>query len=42
MFHPSVTNTTIEILSVCNTQTNGATLPESQLEQGGAMAPLKF
>ena len=31
-----------DILSVSNTYTNGANLPVSQLEQGGAMAPLKF
>ena len=28
--------------SDCDTYTNGATLPVSQLEQGGALAPLKF
>ena len=29
-------------LSVSNTYTNSATLPVSQLEQCGALAPLKF
>ena len=33
---------TKDILSVSNTYTNGATLPVSQLEQSGALAPLKF
>ena len=33
---------TKDILSVSNTSTNGATLPVSQLEQGGALAQLKF
>ena len=37
-----MSNTTEDILSVSNTSTNGATLPVSQLEQGGALAPLKF
>ena len=30
-----MSTTTIEILSVSNTYTNGTTLPVSQLEQGG-------
>ena len=38
----SVSNTTKDTLSVSNTYTNGATLPVSQLEQGVALAPLKF
>ena len=38
----SVSNSTEDILSVNNTYTNGATLPVSQLEQGGTLAPLKF
>ena len=38
----SESNFTEDILSVSNTYTNGATLPESQLEHGGALAPLKF
>ena len=43
----SVNNTytngaTKDILSVSNTYTTGTTLPVSQLEQGGALAPLKF
>ena len=33
---------TKDILSVSNTYTNGTTLPVSQLEQGGALATLKF
>ena len=33
---------TKDILSVSNTYTNGTTLPVSQLEQGGALAPLKL
>ena len=33
---------TKDILSVSASHTNGATLPVSQLEQGGALAPLKF
>ena len=37
-----MSNTTEDILSVSNTSTNGTTLPVSQLEQGGALAPLKF
>ena len=43
----SVSNTytngaTKDILSMSNTYTNGTTLQVSQLEQGGALAPLKF
>ena len=38
----SVSNTTKDTLSVSNTYTNCATLPVSQLEQSGALAPLKF
>ena len=38
----SESNFTEDILSVSNTYTNGASLPVSQLEQGGALAPLKF
>ena len=38
----SVHNTTEDILSVSNIYINGAILPVSQLEQGGALAPLKF
>ena len=37
-----MSNTTEEILSVSITYTNGATLPVSQLEQSGTLAPLKF
>ena len=33
---------TKDILSVSNTYTNGTTLPVYQLEQGDALAPLKF
>ena len=37
-----MSNTNKDILSVSNTYTNGTNLPVSQLEQGGALAPLKF
>ena len=37
-----MSNTTEDILSVSNASSNGANLPVSQLEQGGALAPLKF
>ena len=33
-----MSNTTEEILSVSNTYINGATMPVSQLEQGGGFA----
>ena len=32
-----MSNTTEDTLSVSNTYTNGATLPVTQLEQGGAL-----
>ena len=38
----SMSKTTEDTLSESNTYTNGATLPVSQLEQSGALAPLKF
>ena len=38
----SVNKTTEDILTVSNIYINGTILPVSQLEQGGALAPLKF
>ena len=38
----SMSNNTENILSVSNPYTNGTTLPVSQLEQGAALAALKF
>ena len=38
----SMIYTTKDILSTNDTYTNGDTLPRSQLEHGGALAPLKF
>ena len=38
----SISNITEDLLSVSNTYANGATLPVSQLEQGGTLVLLKI